>query len=366
MLMSMIVISIYFFMHSINKKKNYLFVISGILFGLTLYTYVLSYIVLVVLLAFLLLYYLYIKEINFKQIIIFGIPLFILALPLMLNIAYNSGHISKVKLPFFSISDLWFYRGKEFSLDNIELNQDKIYDILFVKDEVGYNSIEKFGTIYKFSMPLVVIGITFSICDLLKSIKNKEKTIDLPMLVIFITTFILLHLIIEPNINKANVIYIPMMYFIVKTICFLGERFKVIYLLAIIIYLCNFIYFLKTYFVDYASQSNYLFEQDIIDATIYAEALQRDTVYVENCLNQTYIYTLMGNEKPTKTFAETVKINNFIVDEYDNYKFYYSDDIDENGVYLLKYDNEQYTKLLDAGFKDKIFGEFHVLYLEND
>ena len=134
LLMSMLVISLYSLVHSINVKKNYMFVISGILFGVTLYTYILSYIIILVLLVVLSIYYLYLKEINFKQLIIFGVPLFILALPLMLMVGYNGKHISKVNLPLGTIPDLWFYRGDEFSKENIKPNSEEIYDILFTKD----------------------------------------------------------------------------------------------------------------------------------------------------------------------------------------------------------------------------------------
>ena len=77
-------------------------------------------------------YYLLIKEIDFKQIIVFGIPLFILALPLMLMIGYNSGIIPKVNLPFVSIPELWFYRGSEFNFENMYINIEKIWEIIFI------------------------------------------------------------------------------------------------------------------------------------------------------------------------------------------------------------------------------------------
>lgn len=230
----------------------------------------------------------------------------------------------------------------------------------------GYNTIEKFGTLYKVSMPLVIIGITFSICDLVNSIKKKKKGIDIAMITVFVTVFIILLLIIEPNINKANAIYIPMIYFIAKAICFIGDRFKIVYVLAILIYTVNFLFFMDYYFDEYTKKENYLFEQDIMDATKFAESLNKDNVYIENCLNQTYIYTLIENKLDSKDFIETVKIENNIVVGYGDYRFYYSNDIDKDGVYLLKTDNDKYWNLINNGFEQKVFGNFYVLYYENN
>lgn len=320
----------------------------------------------IVLLAVLIIYNLYTKQITIKQIIVFGLSIFILALPLLLMVGYNSGIISKANLPFGTIPELWWYRGTEFSFENIKENIHEIYNILFVKDILGYNSIEKYGTLYRVSMPIVVLGITFSICDLFQKIKKREKSMELPMLTIFFSTFFILLTIIEPNINKANALFIPMMYFITKAISFIGNRFKVVYIVSIIVYMICYISFIRYYFCEYSKQGNYLFEQDIIDATKFAETLDKDSVYVENCLNQTYIYTLLANTTDVQEFANSVKIEYYTITKYSNYQFYYDNTNDIEGVYLLKTDQNKYDSLKENGYKDKVFGDFHVLYYEND
>ena len=84
------VISLFFLFRSKNCI-DYFF--SGICFGITLYTYALSYIIIPLFLFFSFIYMLYTKKIGFKEVIFFSIPLFIFAMPLLLMILVNNGYI---------------------------------------------------------------------------------------------------------------------------------------------------------------------------------------------------------------------------------------------------------------------------------
>lgn len=82
----------------INSKKSWHFIVSGIFWGLTLYTYALSYIMLPVFFIGLCIYLLYVKKIDLKQILITIIPILILAVPLILLQIVNYFDIGTVKL----------------------------------------------------------------------------------------------------------------------------------------------------------------------------------------------------------------------------------------------------------------------------
>ena len=361
----MLVISIYWLLHAINKCKYRYFVIAGIFFGLTLYTYAISYIIIPIMLFIVLIYYLYIKEINFKQILVFVIPLFLLALPLLLMVGYNSEIIPKINLPLFKIPDLWWYRGAEVSFSNISKNINEIFKIIFVKDFLDYNAIEEFGTIYYISIPFVIFGIIFTICDIINVLKRKEKSVDVIFIISFVVIFIVSLCLEEVNINKINAIYIPIVYFIAKGIWFLCNRFKKTYIIIILIYLIELIMFLNYYFGEYADKKLYLFEENIIYATEFAEELNKENIYVEQSLNQTYIYTVLASETKTQDFVETYKLDEYYrVYEYSNYKFYFPNEIDKNGVYIIKYDENLINVLKENGYKEKEFEEFKVLYLD--
>ena len=76
--------SIYALVKAVKKKSLFIYFIAGALFGLTLYTYALSYIVVPVFLLLMLIYLIKNKQIKISQIIVFAIPLAILAMPLVM------------------------------------------------------------------------------------------------------------------------------------------------------------------------------------------------------------------------------------------------------------------------------------------
>ncbi len=118
LMVGFLTISVCLLIQAITKNNIKLLFISGLLFGLTLYTYALSYIIVPILLFFTCVYLLYIKKTNIKELIILGTPIFLLALPLILMILVNNGFIDEME-GLITIPLLKDYRGAEISLKNI-------------------------------------------------------------------------------------------------------------------------------------------------------------------------------------------------------------------------------------------------------
>lgn len=98
LLVGFLTIAICLLILSIMKNTNkILLFFSGVFFGLSLYTYVLSYIIVPILLLFICIYLIYVKKMNFLELIILGIPIFLLAIPLLLMILINNGYINEIK-----------------------------------------------------------------------------------------------------------------------------------------------------------------------------------------------------------------------------------------------------------------------------
>jgi len=359
---SMMIISTYVFSLAINKEKNSLFIFSGILFGITLYTYVISYMVLPVVLGIFVIYLLLIKRINIKQILFFGIPLAILAFPLILMIAYNSGWVENVKIPIFSIPKLWFFRGEEISLKNILENLKNIVDILFIKDFLNYNAIPQFGTLYMLSIPLAIFGLIECIIGAIKDIKHKEFSLDFLMILMFVIVFFVGLCIIEPNVNKINAIYIPIIYFIARVCVYISQKVRFADILIIGLYILNLVFFLNYYFTDFAKVDLMYFENDIIEASQKAEELKKQEIYVENSLNQTYIYTLIATPISPYEFNENLQVENGIVNQYGKYKFWIPQEINKNSIYIIKNDQEKIQQLKQNGFQSQQHGQFTLLW----
>ena len=213
--------------------------------GLSLYTYALSYIMIPLLLLFICIYLLWCKKISFKKLIIFGIPIFLISLPLMLMILINNGYISEIN-GFITIPKLPLYRSEEISLENIKENSYLIKTIFsydnpeIFSNQLIYNAIPAFGTIYYISIPLFITGFLYGIVKCFKDIKNKEFNVNTIFIFWFISILICLLFIINPNVNKANAIYIPILYFICIGIYFIIDNFKLLIIPIILLFILNF------------------------------------------------------------------------------------------------------------------------------
>ena len=64
----MIIISLYFYFIAIEKKKNIWFLVCGILFGISLYTYAISYLIIPLFLVISVIYLIMKKEINISNV----------------------------------------------------------------------------------------------------------------------------------------------------------------------------------------------------------------------------------------------------------------------------------------------------------
>ena len=165
-----LIISLYFLL---KAKKWYQYIFAGLAIGISLYTYAISYIIIPVFLILVLSYMLYVKRITFKNIIIMGIPVFILALPLMLMILVNNGILEQINW-IFTIPKLPKYRGSEISINNIVTNLKSLNKI-FIYDDLPFNSLPEYGTLYNFAIILVVLGIFVETYNLIKNIKEKKS-----------------------------------------------------------------------------------------------------------------------------------------------------------------------------------------------
>ena len=96
LLFPMLVFSCCAFYYAVKSGKTKLYFLAGCLFGFTLYSYGVSYMLLPIFLASVFVYLLIIKKVTWKNVLAMGIPLFLLALPLMLMLAINYGFLDEI------------------------------------------------------------------------------------------------------------------------------------------------------------------------------------------------------------------------------------------------------------------------------
>ena len=355
------VISLFFLFRSKNCI-DYFF--SGICFGITLYTYALSYIIIPLFLFFSFIYMLYTKKIGFKEVIFFSIPLFIFAMPLLLMILVNNGYINEIK-GFITIPMLPEYRGSEISLLKIKENLFLIKNI-FTHDELVYNAFPEFGTLYYLGIPLAIVGIFVEIYFFVKNIKEKKFEINSVILLFFISVFICILIIDSPNINRANAIYFPLIFFTYRIVRLIYKKSKIIFIIITLIYCVFFIKFEWFYFNEYNKKySNQVyFENDLmvaINIVNSREIINNKDIDIYTLSANPYIYVLYLTQMSPYEYNRQKDIeNNF--GKYIFNKTY----INENIVYIIKDNGDLVYELAYLnGFSAEQYGNYVILYKNN-
>lgn len=368
LLAPMIIISICLL---INAKSNKGYVLAGIFFGITLYTYALSYLILPIFLALTLLYMLYTKKIKFINLIPLGIPMFIIALPLMLMILINNGFIGEIR-GFITIQKLPEYRGAEISLLNIKNNIGFI-KTMFTNDGLSYNALPEFGTVYNFSILLIIFGGLLELKNFIYNIKNKKFEFTTIMFLLVGTVMFCLMLTVGPNINKANAIYIPMMFLIVTAMRAFYKKYKIVFGVLIVVFVAFFINFEYFYFVKYESTYGVqqYFEKDYLEALEYVnKEYDGKDVHVFTSTAEPYIYTLFLNKISPEEFNKGLHISTISDDLYSYNNYYFRNinlDGDEICIVNSRQDNDLYLLLQNVGFVEDNYTldkEYKVLYKE--
>lgn len=311
----------------INAKKNYQYIIAGISIGITLYTYCLSWLLIPTFLVVYIIYMLIIKKINFKQIILMGIPIAIFAIPLIYLLLLNKGYASRTNFGIFTIPKLFSFRQGEISISNI---------FKYGKYSLKTIFCDQYG-MYIVQIPLFIIGFIVGIKEFIKSIKTKEFNFTGLITIVFAVLLICNILVTVGTLNRANILYLPMLYIITIGIIELskGSRCTFISIIALLIVL--FTLFEVSYY-NLDNENGRWSYYPYTDKEIYeiTKKLENDdeTKDVKKYFTisnkaEVYIYTMLVNlpspyELKFKTFQR--------VENYGEYNFIYDKIITEEMI----------------------------------
>lgn len=169
-----------------NNNANYL--LAGIVISLSLYIYILSWLILLVMI--LALFLLRIKKVKFIQVFFLFTLFILLAIPLLLMHAINIFDLEQIKLfDIFTIPKLFMWRGSEFGITNIFVNFKCFLNSLTF-DGYNYNSNSVFGVLYYGLIPLVFSGLAIYISEFFNDFKNKYVNFNFVLLIGLISSSI--------------------------------------------------------------------------------------------------------------------------------------------------------------------------------
>lgn len=339
----LVLIATYIIITALRNKKMYLYYIGIAVLSLSTYSYATSYMFLPIFMAILTIYLLMKKYIKIKDAIISAVIALIIALPIILFVIINSCDLNEINIGPFTIPRLYenryesttsIFSGEIFK--NLKENIIHNFDILIHQyDGSNYNAISFYGMYYVFSLPFTIIGLYKSFA---------EKKLEYKVLNMwFIASVLLTAVFIDGNINRMNIIVIPLVFYSILGIYEIIQNNNSIIIPIAMVYVLSFIFFLGTYIKTQGSKGN-IFAQDVGTAIQYAETLNADKIYLSNTMSQPYMYALFYSQTSPIEYRNTVKFNSEKVafediKSFGKYYFYIPNNLNEkNTAYIMPTD----------------------------
>lgn len=339
---SFLIFGLFFFVKGLEHSK--FFLLSALMYGLSLYCYATIWSVVPIILLLQFLYCIWHKKISFsKNIFLAVIILALLALPLLLFVMVNFGIIEEIALPFISIPKMLHMRSNEVSFQHIEDNYVNLRNIILRQsDGLIWNATEKYGLFYYCTLPFVFFGGTAILLRTANAFKRKTYNGEVFILIQFFAG-LLLGLLIHVNINRVNIIWIPLIIFAAVGICEFCERIdKRLFVIFFCIYAVLFIRFEKYYFTDYAKEIAPVFSDGLESAIQEATSYEND-ICVDGA---NWVKILYYSKMPVEDYIASVQFKNYPsaflqASSFGRFTFGYdSSDIDSNKIYIAKKEND--------------------------
>lgn len=358
-----------FWMKGVENSK--FFLLSALFYGISLYAYAPLWFAVPVILGLQFIYLFICKRIKWdKYFILSIILLFLLALPLILFLLVNKGILPEIRTAFFSIPKLLEFRGGEFSIHNLKTSIYNFYSLFATQnDGLVWNSTVDFGFYYKFSTIFILIGVCSLIYKVIVSLRKRHYQ---PVTFLLINTLVgtlFGCLISYINVNKINMLHIPLLFCCIEGILTATSFFKrniTVYIVAL--YTVCFVAFLSFYFYSFNNLIQEPFQYGVVDSVKAAMKKENSTIYVNSDIF--YSTVLFASKTPVTNYLETVKYNPDLPGDSTPVSFtqfifgYNKKKLTKDSIYIIP--NEEASLFLENGFTIDDYGNYCVAYSTNE
>lgn len=368
-------ISLYLLSLAVKNQKAHWWLITGLSFGLTLYSYALSWVVVPIFLLLTFVYLLWLKKLDWKKLLFFTGPFLVLALPLILFVIVNTFHLDPIFSRFFYIPKLNNFRSDGFSFYGfgdvgirlLSLPQSMLY----ISTADNFESFMVGWTLYAFSIPFLVLGLFGAGKKFILSLKKKKFFAESLVIFWFIGE-LALTVGVGSMLHNHNSFFFPLAFFIIYGVILsyqsLSSRLKKLWVaFLLIVYLISFAGFYKEYFVIFPTQGYQSHFSDTPQSALTAlNNWAKDRGVSEEQLNQRqiwidvkYIFYYLGAQVPPMLSSPTNDVLNEV--RYKNLHFeflpkkeaffdFIPKEIKTEDIYILPSDGTQdeYLKELAA------------------
>lgn len=315
------------------EKRRYLY-ISMIFFALCMYSYGISFYTVPLFLLFVCIWFLVKKWIKIKDALISVGVYVLISWPIYLTMIINTFKLKTIKTPFFTMAyfkdsvrsqDILFFADDK--VTQLKANVKALINVLLQKDDLPWNTVTGFGTMFLFMMPFVVAGIVLGVLEYRKT-ENEVKKAALLCVYAALGTALWAGVITATvNVNRVNIIFYPMIVFAAMGVFFVYERRKAFGAVVAALYLILSFGFLNTYFTTYKDTLATQFFagfmdslDDIKDSKCTVYCITPDSQY-SGSWNVSEILTLFEHNIDAKFYQGKTKENGYT---YSQKYFYYN------------------------------------------
>lgn len=248
---------VYFLLRGLERPP--FFMLSAAFFGLSLYCYSIAWLFVPLFLLLTVLYCIRTGRLRLSfSAVLSAVILMLLAAPLVLFLLVNTGFMSEIKTPFFSVPLLSSMRSGEFvsSFGDLSVSLSNLGKLLLTQnDGLSWNSIPAFGMYYLFALPPALIGAFCGAKALLAAFRQREFQGAALLFLWLLSSLIVSALLIDPNINRINILHMPMLFSCALGICRLVEKWRrALPAVLALLYTLSFAAFSGVYFNTYAHE----------------------------------------------------------------------------------------------------------------
>lgn len=355
---------------AMGKRKAGNLVLSMLFFGLSMYCYGISlYTVPLFLLAACVLL-LVTKRIRLREAFSALAVWLLISWPFLLTMMVNFFQWETIETPFFTIpyftesirsNDILFFSDhiiRQFFENAVSL----VRVVVMQEKDLPWNDMEKFGSMYLFSMPFAGVGIV-GLCRRLKD--NPGVSLILLFLLMGLWSGVATN---QVNINRINCVFYPVIILIGLGIFEVMEWCAVPGLRYYIVsaYLLGFCFFADSYFTSYAYEVGLSFQADYGNAVSSLRDAEADKIYiasyggeqtaVREILTLFWLGTDAGYYQGEETQpGELPYAEKFVYTEISSLAI----DQEEAAVYLVTADDLQYFD--SSIFSMEQYGQYYVV-----
>lgn len=357
-------LGLYFLMRALEDKRWY--PISMVVFGLALYGYGAAYMTVPVFLLLTAIYLLYHKKITVKMTVISAVIFLAVAMPIIIFMAINTFGLSEINLGFITIPKLISGRYNSTvtvlngGLGAVFENLSVLLKLIFVQyDNLPWNALPEYGTLYLFSTPFLIVGIIYVIKN---TAAVKKKYSPMALLLFMLIASLVLAMLSKLNINRANFIFPVLVMVLAEGILYVITHLKKPAYAILPIYLCVFLLFTGTYFTSYRAKIGHYFFLGTGDAITYAIENSDDDIFITEKINAPYVFALFYDKTNPQVFIDTVDYANpnsqvRKVNSFDRFVTGIPEELPEDATFIL---HKSEKDKFDKKYNLKEFGNYYV------